>query len=86
MRGEAMAQRVWRGRLGDARRLHGSLEGPLERLGIQVVAADHAATRIDRQALLGKDPEPGPARTGTRILARERVGQLHSRLIGLDIG
>jgi lambda repressor-like predicted transcriptional regulator len=45
VRGKGMAQRMRRGRLGDACALHGALEGPLKGLVVQMMAAHHAAAR-----------------------------------------
>ena len=47
VRDEAVAQRVRRGRLGDDGGVQRVLEGMAKRLGVQMMAAQHAAAQID---------------------------------------
>ena len=47
VRDEAVAQRVRRGRLGDDGGVQRVLEGMAKRLGVQMMAAQHAAPQID---------------------------------------
>ena len=57
---------------------HCTLEGALEGLIEQVMPPAHAAARIDTQRGLREHPMPGPGLRRTRILARQRMRQLHA--------
>jgi hypothetical protein len=81
-----MPQGVRRGRPVNAGARHRALEGALQRLLMQVMAALHARAWIDRQTGLREDPEPGPLRTGLRVFAVERVGHEDAAAAGLRIG
>lgn len=82
MGGEAVAQRVGCGRLGDARLPHCALEGALEGVVVEVMARDDATAWIGGQPVLRKEPEPAPAAARPWVLAFQRVRQLDAGLAG----
>ena len=86
VRGERVAQGVRRGRPVNAGARHRALEGALQRLVVQVMAALHARARIDRQIGLREDPEPGPLRPRLRVLAVQRVGHEDAAPARLRVG
>ena len=93
MSGKGVAQGVRCGRLGYSRFLHAALEGTLEGLILQVVPAALALPLrprrrrpwVERDGGLGKDPEPGPGVGRSRVLAGQRVRQMHPGQAGLAI-
>ncbi len=55
----------------------GFLESARQHRFVQMIPADHAALGIERTAFRRKHVLPAPLIAGARILARERVGQMH---------
>jgi len=77
--GEAVAQCVAGGRLGDAGGTDGAADGALDAALVQVVAADDARVRVAPEGGCREEPVPRPLQAGVRVLAREGVRQMDSR-------
>lgn len=69
VRGEAVAEAVERGALGQLGLAHGLPEGTLEARGMQVVAALDARLGVDRRVGRREQPEPRPRAIGAGQLA-----------------
>jgi hypothetical protein len=63
-----------------------ALEGALQVLVVRVVTALHARARAHRMLCLREKPEPGPRRSGLRILALQRIGHERARAASLHVG
>lgn len=80
-----MAQRVRRGGPLDAGTMDGALECALERLLVDVMTADQAGARIDRDRVLRERPEPGPRGAGARVFAIECIGHEDAAAAGAAV-
>ena len=78
MGGEAMAQGVGRGGLGDAGGVDGFFHGPLDEVIALMVAADGVAARVGGELGRRKDPEPGPLFAGIGVFGVETARQVNS--------
>src|SRR5262249_34831618 len=63
----------------------GLADRALQRLAVRVMAAADPGTRIERQRTLRKQPLPGPALSGRRILALVGIRELHAAEAALAI-
>lgn len=77
MRRERMPQHVGRHRFGDARLFGGTLDLPLHRQLIEVMATDGARTRIVRKRCSHEHALPDPFGRRVRVLYRQRIRQKH---------
>jgi hypothetical protein len=69
---------VWHAyRLGDVRRQRRFLDRPLGHGLVKVMAAHHAVLGVRRTMLRRKNVLPMPFAPGARVLARQRIGQMH---------
>jgi len=81
-----VAQRVARGRFGDAGRVHRGSKGALEDRFVEVMPASLAGGSVEVQARCGEHPLPGPFARGGRILEAQRAGEFDATRAGAEVG
>ena len=74
--GETVAEGMTARMLRDAGRLYRAFDGPLQRLRIKMVSADHPGTRVFRSIRLRKDVLPGGLFCGVRVFSVEGVREI----------
>jgi hypothetical protein len=86
MSGKRVAQRVARGGLGDAGRLHCASKGSLKDGFVEVVPATLAGVGVDVEACCWEHPLPRPFSCGGWILETECAGELDVARAGAEVG
>ncbi len=74
-----------RGQLGDARPPHGLLHRTLQGLLVRMVPPYYPGTRIDGARPRGKHILPCPLPWRSRVLTRERIGEIDLAITGSQI-
>ena len=85
MGGERMAERMARGRLGEAGRTHRLLHGPLQDLLVQVMAPLLSGIGINGAMTGRKDILPAPLAASIRVFSGQRIGQRDLAKTGIQI-
>ena len=85
MRGEAVAQRMWRGEFRNAAVAHRLPHVALQCLRIGVVPPFFAAARINAAPLRRENILPCPITISGRIFTRQRKRQIHATETGFQV-
>ena len=83
--GEGVAEGVTGDALGDAGELRGLVDGMLQAGRVEVMAAEAAGERVDRQCGRREDVLPDPVVAGIGQLAVEGIGELDGARAGLRV-